>query len=240
MKSLTKNNFTLIELLVVIAIIAILASMLLPALNKAREKAKQISCSSKLKNISIAMKMYSDDFEGYFAPYLPGKDADGADIFWPNLLMTYLGKKSSSHNSYKQYMTRSGSGGIFVCPSHNFNYNSLKFSERYMSYGLNEYLMYRHFQRDVNGLYKPIKDSMLKKPSETLMFADSFYPTRDISWGYYSLATNRMHARHPRSNDPQIGTVNASWTDGHVSSVKITPDWLTANWEDICGRFKFK
>lgn len=240
MRFLRKNNFTLIELLVVIAIIAILASMLLPALNKARETAKKISCVSKLKNISTAMKMYCDDFSGYFVPYLPGQDSDGADIYWPNLLLPYLGLKSSTHDQYRQYMDKSSSGRIFICPAHSFDYNTLKSSERYMSYGLNEYLMYRHFQRDVNGTYKPVKNSMLKKPSETLMFADSFYPTKNINWGYYSLASNRIHARHPGSNDPQIGGLNTSWTDGHVSSLKITPDWLSANWEDICGRFKFK
>ena len=63
MKSLKRNGFTLIELLVVIAIIAILAAILFPVFAQAREKARQASCMSNLKQVGTAVYMYNQDYD---------------------------------------------------------------------------------------------------------------------------------------------------------------------------------
>ncbi|MGF0037106.1 type II secretion system protein [Victivallis vadensis] len=80
------KKFTLIELLVVIAIIAILASMLLPALNKAREKAKMIQCVNNLKSWGNVLTMYAGDFSDYFPnnglPADVWKEAKGYEYIW--------------------------------------------------------------------------------------------------------------------------------------------------------------
>ena len=80
----TKRGFTLIELLVVIAIIAILAAILFPVFARAREKARQTSCLSNQKQIALAWKMYTDDYDGAIPPYCARvwTNGYGGDYYW--------------------------------------------------------------------------------------------------------------------------------------------------------------
>jgi len=112
------GHFTLIELLVVIAIIAILAGMLLPALNKAREQGRRTKCMSNVKQIGLAISQYSTDYPDYIIPVNPYFNNNGVHTWVQALVMWgYLGKGNFSKKVTKYDTSTTKPAGVFVCPS---------------------------------------------------------------------------------------------------------------------------
>ncbi len=129
-----KNGFTLIELLVVVAIIAVLVSILLPALGRARESARTIQCLSNMRQWGMALLQYANDYNGQFPRACAGSAGDQYDGSWFSVrtMHQYL------PGSYDYKDTGVLSGAMFICPTFHSSINPYA----YMTYGYNAYLDY--------------------------------------------------------------------------------------------------
>jgi prepilin-type N-terminal cleavage/methylation domain-containing protein/prepilin-type processing-associated H-X9-DG protein len=198
-----KTRFTLIELLVVIAIIAILAAMLLPALNKAREKARQSSCTGNLKQMFMLTNNYLDDFDLYFpSSLLPGLDGGAGGEYWVRYLGNYMVGKTLN-----RWVIHDPTPKVMFCPTMTTPAYS------YQTYGLNAVLSY------TTG----IRQTLIKRPSQMLELTEPNESAAQPRNGFYLASYDRIY--QPRHGD----LYNLAYADGHIDSKKPVEMWCTGN-----------
>ncbi len=200
-----KRKFTLIELLVVIAIIAILAAMLLPALNQARDKARTSKCMNNLKQIGAANFMYANDYEDI---PVPGTAGAGDGVSWDRNLGPYLGRGGNETSDIDKFK-------LLQCDSHTELAAEVP-REKRRSYGINA---------SIHGIYTWGNGGTRAKYSK-IVHPSSKFDTKDYAPSNNQLGSGSLSivaVTWNKSTDllkgyPHSNRANMLFTDGHAGT----------------------
>jgi prepilin-type N-terminal cleavage/methylation domain-containing protein/prepilin-type processing-associated H-X9-DG protein len=233
------GGFTLIELLVVIAIIAILASLLLPALSQARQKAYSVSCKNKLHNLGIAIQLYTSENNSTFPPYAmtpqynplygpTGHYPIGRGWIWWARIVPYLNNLAWTN---RQFHCPSFKGPIAdVGPPPSMISGSYAYNARGTSWGISQTFclgLGDWVDEQFPSWKLTVKESMVKVPSAMYAIADA----HNLRQGVVANATNvigrtemmvysEKYGGYPEYLAPRHGKgFNVLHVDGHVALI---------------------
>ncbi len=227
----SSKAFTLIELLVVIAIIAILAALLLPALAKAKEKAKQQSCLVNTRQLMLAWMMYPDDYQGKLVSNHGIAETRATRQNWVNNVMDHFLSKDNTNIMFikeallSPYTSRSA--GIYKCPSDHFvtkQQRAAGWTSRVRSYSMNCFI------GDAGQLNAPgpqnaltpgwrqfLKMGDIPSPSEIYVMLDEHPPSLNDGW-FHIFPTYGSGDDIASNHD---GLATFSFADGHSEAKQV-------------------
>lgn len=207
MKNLTgiwKIYFTLIELLVVIGIIAILLTILLPALKNARDTARQAQCANNMKQIGTGLSFYVTDYDGFYPGYRKANTE----------LQKYLDPGKTEY-------------GVFFCPSDREPWKDWR-TNVYWNMGYNYAFMGYNYARTSGG-YWGLEQKKITSTTTLMCYADA----KTDSLGEKIYIAKGTYASNRCPSDRHKSKTNILFADGHIKGVRVQEPWISTGTTEL-------